>query len=97
MGIAFYLDRKLNLKKIFSVIGNNSNFIHIDIVDKSFSKNKLKNDISVLSEIKKIWPNHEIQTHIMSKRPAIILKEVLLIRLKMSTQKLESIINKYIQ
>ena len=77
VGIAFYLDRKLNLKKIFSVIGNNSNFIHIDIVDKSFSKNKLKNDISVLSEIKKIWPNHEIQTHIMSKRPTIILKEVL--------------------
>jgi|TARA_Y100000294_G_scaffold177044_1_gene201208 putative flippase GtrA len=77
VGIAFYLDKKLNLKKIFKSIGNNSNFIHIDIVDKSFSKNKLNNDISVLSEIKKTWPNHEIQTHIMSKKPSKILKDVI--------------------
>ena len=77
VGIAFYLDKKLDLKKIFSIIGNNSNFIHIDIVDKSFSKNKLVNDISVLKEVKKIWPNHEIQTHIMSKKPSIILKKVI--------------------
>ncbi len=77
VGIAFYLDKKLNLKKIFSVIGNNSNFIHIDIVDRTFSKNKLINDISVLKEVKKIWPNHEIQTHIMSKQPSKILKKVI--------------------
>jgi len=77
IGIAFYLNKKLNLKKIFATIGNNSNFIHIDIVEKSFSKNKLKNDISVLSEIKKTWPNHEIQTHIMSKKPSKILKDII--------------------
>ena len=77
VGIAFYLDKKLDLKKIFSIIGNNSNFIHIDIVDKSFSKNKLVNDISVLKEVKKIWPNHEIQTHIMSKKPSTILKKII--------------------
>ena len=77
VGIAFYLDKKINFKKIFSIVGNNSNFIHIDIVDKSFSKNKLINDISVLKEIKKIWPNHEIQTHIMSKKPTKILRKII--------------------
>ena len=77
VGIAFYLDKKLNLKKIFNVIGNNSNFIHIDIVDKTFSKNYLKNDISVLSKIKKMWPNHQIQTHIMSKKPSKILDQII--------------------
>ncbi len=77
VGIAFYLDKKINIKKIFNIIGNNSNFIHIDIVDKSFSKNNLKNEISVLSNIKRTWPNHEIQTHIMSKKPTKILNEVI--------------------
>ena len=77
VGIAFYLDNKINLKKIFNTIGNNLNFIHIDIVDKSFSKNKLRNEISVLSKIKKTWPNHEIQTHIMSKKPTKILNEII--------------------
>ena len=52
-------------------------FLVLGKLHKSFSKNKLRNDISVLSEIKKIWPNHEIQTHIMSKRPTTILKKVL--------------------
>ena len=77
IGIAFYLDKKINLKKIFKIIGNNSNFIHIDIVDRTFSKNNLKNEISVLSNIKKIWPNHKIQTHIMSKKPSRILEKVI--------------------
>ena len=69
--------QKINLNKIFNIIGNNSNFIHIDIVDRTFSKNNLKNDVSVLSKIKKIWPNHQIQTHIMSKKPSKILKQVI--------------------
>ena len=48
----------------------NPNFIHIDIVDKSFSKSKVKNNIPMLEKVKKIWPNHEIHAHIMSKKPS---------------------------
>jgi len=77
VGIAFYLNNSLNLNKIFDIIGNNLNFIHIDLVDNSFSKSKIKNNISTLRNIKNTWPNHEIQTHIMSKKPTKWIKEVI--------------------
>ena len=50
------------------MIGNNLDFIHIDLVDSSFSKNKVKNDIAILKKIKNLWPEHVIQTHVMSKK-----------------------------
>ena len=77
VGIAFYLNNSSNLKKINKIIGNNSNFIHIDLVDKSFSKSKVKNDISVLRKIKNLWPDHQIQTHIMSKKPTKWINQVI--------------------
>ena len=77
VGIAFYLNKSLNLKKVFTMIGNNLDFIHIDLVDNSFSKNKVKNDITILKKIKILWPDHVIQTHIMSKKPTKWIKEVI--------------------
>ena len=77
VGVAFYLDRSVNLKKVFKMIGNNLDFVHIDLVDNSFSKRKLKNDINILKKIKNQWPGHVIQTHIMSKKPTKWIKEVI--------------------
>ena len=77
VGIAFYLNNSLNLKKVFKMVGNNPDFIHIDLVDNSFSKSKIKNDISTLKKIKSLWPDHEIQTHVMSKKPTKWIKEVI--------------------
>tara|TARA_B100000787_G_scaffold107509_1_gene79791 strand:+ start:506 stop:1555 length:1050 start_codon:yes stop_codon:yes gene_type:complete len=77
VGIAFYLNKSLNLRKVFKKIGNNLDFIHIDLVDNSFSKNKVKNDIAILKKIKKLWPDHVIQTHVMSKKPTKWIKEVI--------------------
>ena len=77
IGVALYLSKRINLKQIYSVIQNNSNFIHIDIVDKSFSKSKVVNDINVLKKIKKIWPNHQIEFHVMSKYPTKWVKQII--------------------
>ena len=77
VGIAIYLDRSVNLKKIFRMIGNNSDFIHLDIVDQSFSKSAVRNDLTMLRQIKNLWPSHEIQTHIMSKKPKKLIKELI--------------------
>jgi pentose-5-phosphate-3-epimerase/putative flippase GtrA len=77
VGIAIYLDRNVNLKKIFRIIGNNSDFIHLDIVDQSFSKSAVRNDFTMLRQIKNLWPTHEIQTHIMSKRPKKLIEELI--------------------
>ncbi len=77
IGVALYLSKKIQLKKIFNLIGDNTNFIHIDIVDKSFSKNNLTNDLRVIKKIKKIWPNQKIEFHIMSKFPMKWVKKII--------------------
>ena len=77
VGIAFYLTKSLKLKKIFSLIKNNTNFIHIDIVDKSFSKSKVVNKIEMFKDIKSIWPDQEIHAHIMSKKPLKWVKKII--------------------
>lgn len=77
VGIAFYLTKNIKLNKIFKLIKNNSNFIHVDIVDKSFSESKVTNELEVLKDIKKIWPNKEIEFHIMSKYPLKWTKKII--------------------
>ena len=77
VGVAFYLAKSLKLKKIFNIIGDNTNFIHVDIVDKSFSKSKVINKIHMLEEIKNIWPKQEIHTHIMSKKPTKWIRQII--------------------
>jgi ribulose-phosphate 3-epimerase len=77
VGLAIYLESNSKLKKIYNLVKYYPDFIHLDIIDKSFSKNKSKNNLNSLKVIKDLWPNHEIQTHIMSKRPSFWLEKVL--------------------
>jgi pentose-5-phosphate-3-epimerase len=77
LGIAFYLDNKINLNRIFQSIKNYPDFIHLDIIDHTFSKNKIKNNTSLINKIRTYWPNHEFHTHIMSKKPSLWLDSVL--------------------
>ncbi len=76
VGVAFYLTKSLNLRKIYNLIKNNMNFIHVDIVDKSFSQSKVKNKIEMFDEIKSIWPNQEIHAHVMSKKPSKWIEKI---------------------
>jgi len=77
LGIAFYLDNKINFNKIYYQIKNYQDFIHLDIIDNTFSNNKIKNNISLINKIKDYWPNHKFHTHIMSKKPSLWLDKVL--------------------
>jgi ribulose-phosphate 3-epimerase len=77
VGVAFYLTKSLKLKKIYKLIKNNTNFIHVDIVDESFSKSKVINKIEMFEEIKSIWPNQEIHAHVMSKRPLKWIEKII--------------------
>ena len=77
VGVAFYLTKSLKLKKIYNLIKNNTNFIHVDIVDKSFSKSKVINKIDMFEEIKSIWPNQEIHAHVMSKKPSKWIEKII--------------------
>jgi len=77
IGLALYLENNLKINKIHNSVKNYPDFIHIDIIDKTFSKNRLVNRISSIKKIKYLWPNHEIQAHIMSKKPSVWLKNLL--------------------
>ena len=77
VGVAIYANGYEELKKIKKKIGEFPDFIHVDIVDNTVKKKTEKIDFSKLKEIKKIWPNKEIHTHIMSKKPLYIIKKVI--------------------
>ena len=69
VGVAIYLDDKENIKDIFSKVGYHPDYIHIDFVDETMNKNTNKPNFKKISEIKQWWPNHKIESHIMSKKP----------------------------
>ncbi len=69
VGVAIYLDNKENIDEIFLKVGFYPDYIHIDFVDKSMNENIGEPNFKKLNYIKKKWPNHRIESHIMSKNP----------------------------
>ena len=70
VGVAIYANGVDDIRKIYDKIGPYPDFIHVDIVDKTFLENA--NDIKSykLEVIKALWPDKEIHVHIMSKNPS---------------------------
>jgi pentose-5-phosphate-3-epimerase/putative flippase GtrA len=69
VGVAIYLDDNENIDEIFSKVGYYPDYIHVDFVDETMNENVKKPNFEKLNQIKKIWPNHRIESHIMSKNP----------------------------
>ena len=69
VGVAIYLDNKENIDDIFSKVEFYPDYIHVDFVDKTMNKNIAEPNFDKFKEIKKKWPNHRIESHIMSKTP----------------------------
>tara|TARA_B100000963_G_scaffold358244_1_gene382421 strand:+ start:668 stop:1732 length:1065 start_codon:yes stop_codon:yes gene_type:complete len=78
VGVAIYANGYEDIEKIYNSIGPYPDFIHVDIVDKTMNKNALDPNLSKLEVVKAYWPNHSIETHIMSKNPITLLKENIL-------------------
>ena len=70
VGVAIYLDNKENIEDIFNKVGFYPDYIHVDFVDKTMNSNVGEPDFNKFLEIKKKWPNHRIESHIMSKKPS---------------------------
>jgi ribulose-phosphate 3-epimerase len=77
VGVAIYANGVEDLELIHSRIGHYPDFIHVDIVDKSMSENAENVKTYRLETMKAYWPNTQIQTHIMSKKPSRWLDQVL--------------------
>ena len=78
VGVAIYANGYENIKKIFDLIGPYPDFIHVDIVDKTMNKDAPNPNLSKLEVVKAYWPNHLIETHIMSNDPIKLLDEKIL-------------------
>ena len=77
VGVAIYANGVEDLSSIYEKIGQYPDFIHIDIVDSSFTSNPEEVKAYRMEIIKAFWRNREIHTHIMSKTPSRWLSEVL--------------------
>ena len=77
VGVAIYANGVENLNSIHERIGHYPDFIHVDIVDSSFTSSPEEVKAYRMETIKALWRNQEIHTHIMSKTPSIWLSEVL--------------------
>jgi pentose-5-phosphate-3-epimerase len=78
VGVAIYANGYEDINKIFNKIGPYPDFVHVDIVDSSMNKNAKDTNLSKLEVVKAYWPNHKIETHIMSVDPLNILNNSLL-------------------
>ena len=62
---------------IFNKISNISDFIHIDIVDKTYNPNCEDVKAYRAEVVRAYWQNKKIEVHIMSKNPSIWLDDLL--------------------
>ena len=69
VAVAIYLDDKENIDDIFSKVEFYPDYIHVDFVDKTMNEKVGEPNFDKFNEIKKKWPNHRIESHIMSKNP----------------------------
>ena len=74
VGVAIYANGYEDIKKIFEKIGPYPDFIHVDIVDKTLNNNAPDTNLSKLEVVKAYWPQHNIETHIMSKDPLNLIE-----------------------
>jgi len=77
VGVAIYADGVEDISLIFNKIQNISDFIHIDIVDKSFNPNSTQVKAYRAEVVRAYWQNKKIEVHIMSRNPSVWLDDLL--------------------
>lgn len=77
VGIAVYANELEDIAQIKNKIGAYPDFIHVDLIDKSFSEAATEVRTNRLETIAAHWPNKHIQVHVMSRNPMPWLDEIL--------------------
>jgi len=70
VGIAIYLSDSEDIGLIYSKVSIYPDFLHIDLVDKTFNKNAAEIDVTKGADINQYWPYTKKMTHIMSRTPS---------------------------
>ncbi len=76
LGVAIYASKDSDVHNIFQKIGIYPDFIHVDIVDETFVKDAKPINYEKYNLIKQYWKNKEVHTHLMSKNPIKLIKNV---------------------
>lgn len=76
VGVAIYADGVEDINFIYNKISNISDFIHIDIVDKSFNPNSKEVKAYRAEVVRAYWQKKIIEVHIMSRKPSNWLSEL---------------------
>lgn len=77
VGVAVYATGVEDISSIHKRIGQYPDFIHVDVVDETFSENPHETKLYRLEAIRAFWPSKEIHCHIMSTKPSSWLDELL--------------------
>tara|TARA_B110000467_G_scaffold161806_1_gene183659 strand:- start:945 stop:2051 length:1107 start_codon:yes stop_codon:yes gene_type:complete len=77
VGVTVYANGIEDIKLINSKIGPYPDFIHVDLIDKSFSETGADVRAYRLETISAYWPNKQIQVHLMSRNPMAWLDDIL--------------------
>lgn len=76
VGVAIYAHGVEDIDSIYEKIGDVCDFIHVDIVDKSFNPNSIEVKAYKAEVIKAYWRKKFIEVHIMSKNPIEWINQV---------------------
>ncbi len=77
VGVAIYADGVEDIKKIYKHIKDVCDFIHIDIVDKTFNPNAAEVKAYRAEVVRAYWQHKIIEVHIMSQYPSKWLPDLL--------------------
>lgn len=76
IGYAYYPTISNDPLNIYNKLYPLPNFLHIDIVDKSFNSKAIKVNYDYIKLTRTLWKNFEIQCHLMTRYPLKYIKEI---------------------
>lgn len=76
VGIAIYANSAEDMHAIWEKVGAFPSFIHVDVVDESFSPGASTPSMGRLEVVRAFWPHSEVHVHIMSRYPSRWISEV---------------------
>ena len=69
IGVAIHLNNDNDISKIYDLVKDYPDFIHLDLIDESYNPDNISCDVEKIAEAKNVWPTKKIQLHIMSNNP----------------------------
>ena len=77
VGVAIYAETGNDIRDIWEKVQEVCDFIHVDLVDRSFNPEASPVDVGQLETIRSYWPRQPLECHLMSRTPSCWLDAVM--------------------